>query len=120
MGNHDHFPIATYAQAFEKVYATWRDEKGLLFSHIPLHPSSIGTAKANIHGHIHSNPSPAPAVWVKDDGSLSIRPYFNISVEVTDYKPLHYDELLQRVEEAKKEYLKMHTTLPIDSLGGSR
>src|SRR5258708_5235503 len=27
LGNHDHFPIQTYVDVFEKVYATWRDEQ---------------------------------------------------------------------------------------------
>lgn len=109
LGNHDHFPIKTYIEAgFEKVYATWRDEQGLLFSHMPLHPTSIGSAKANIHGHIHQHDSPAPATWTGADGTLYVRPYVNISVEKTKYRPIHYDEIMKLVKEAKDDYFQEH------------
>ena len=102
LGNHDHFPIKTYLEAgFEKIYATWRDEQGLLFAHIPVHPSAIGSAKACIHGHIHQNDSPAPAIFEGKDGAKWIKPYVNISVEKTAYRPIHYDEIMARVEAAK-------------------
>lgn len=111
LGNHDHFPVETYLRAgFEKIYATWRDEGGILFSHIPVHPSAIGSARANVHGHIHSNKSPDPTVFTDKDGKVWIKPYINISVEVIDYKPVHYDELVKMIEKAKKDYLSMHTT----------
>lgn len=106
LGNHDHFPIKVYAQAFEKVYATWRDEQGLLFSHMPIHAGSIGSAQANIHGHIHQNTSPPPVVWIGNDGKKWIKPYVNICVEKTNYHPIHYDEVMQRVSLARENYLK--------------
>lgn len=111
LGNHDHFPIKTYLEAgFEKIYATWRDEGGLLFSHIPIHPGSMGSAKANIHGHIHERPSPSPVVWMGyPEAPLVqpyIKPYINICVEKTDYRPLHYDELLSLIQVAKDNYKK--------------
>ncbi len=99
LGNHDHFPIKVYAEVFEKVYATWRDDGGILFSHIPVHPTALGSAKANIHGHIHANKSPKPAERIGKYGKTEYVPYVNISVEVTDYRPLHYDEILTRVKE---------------------
>lgn len=39
----------------------------------------------NVHGHIHDKYSPAG-------------PYLNISVEQTDYKPIHIDELRLRIK----------------------
>lgn len=104
LGNHDHFPVKTYlAAGFEKVYATWRDECGILYSHMPVHPTSIGSAKANVHGHIHTNPSPKPAIYVDKDGKVWVKPYINVSVEATDYRPINFDELMARINKAKKE-----------------
>lgn len=95
LGNHDHFPTKVYLDAgFEKIYGTWRTEERLLFSHIPIHPASLGTSRANVHGHIHSNPDYEPVVM--DD---RIVPYINCSVEVIHYKPIHLDELFRRVNE---------------------
>ena len=103
LGNHDHFPIKTYIEAgFEKIYATWRDESGLIFSHFPLHPSSLGSATANVHGHVHQNPSPVPAVYVGKDQKVWIKPYINISVEVTDYRPISHEEIMERVKAVKE------------------
>lgn len=117
LGNHDHFPIKTYLEAgFEKIYATWRDEQGLLFSHIPIHPSCIGSARANIHGHIHTNASPPPATFTDKDGKIWIKPYINLCVEKTGYMPVHYDELNKLVEEAKTKWSQMHTTPKRESI----
>lgn len=101
LGNHDHFPIKVYLDAgFEKIYATWRDEQGLLFSHFPLHPTSLGSAKACIHGHIHQNDSPSPAMRLGKDGKWIIQPYINVSVEVTNYHPISVEEVNARVDKA--------------------
>lgn len=92
LGNHDHFPIKVYAEVFEKIYATWRIAQGLVFSHIPIHPRSLGSAIANVHGHIHDNPD-YDAVVIMD----RVVPYINVCVEAVNYRPVHLDELLSRV-----------------------
>jgi len=94
LGNHDHFPIKTYLEAgFEKIYATWRSEDGIIFSHIPIHPRSLGSAIANVHGHIHNIPDYDSAV-IAD----RIIPYINVCVEVMDYRPISRCELLNRIK----------------------
>ena len=103
LGNHDHFPIKVYLEIFEKIYATWRSDEGIICSHFPLHPSTLGSAIANVHGHIHQNPSPEP---VRFDGKehfdrrlpKKIVPYINVSVEVVNYTPVHLDEILAIVD----------------------
>ena len=102
LGNHDHFPIQTYVDAgFEKIYATWRDESGILFSHYPIHSSSLGSAIANVHGHIHQNKSPEPVMTIdKKTQRVRYQPYVNISVEAIGYKPVNYDTLLQMIRTA--------------------
>jgi calcineurin-like phosphoesterase family protein len=94
LGNHDHFSIKTYLDAgFEKIYATWRTEDNIIFSHIPIHPQSLGSVIANVHGHIHEAPEYEPA-FVND----RCIPYINVSMENIDYKPINREELLIRIK----------------------
>lgn len=105
LGNHDHWDTMVYLRAgFEKIYATWRDEQNIIYSHFPLHPSSLGGVQANVHGHIHSNPSPEPAVFHGKDGNLIIVPYINICVEWTNYHPINFDQLQERILQAREAY----------------
>src|SRR6266496_3172970 len=93
LGNHDHFPIEVYLRAgFEKVYATWRSYDKLIFSHIPIHPESMSSASGNVHGHIHTNPSPKPVLQLDKDKKVLVKPYVNVCVEVTGYRPINLDE----------------------------
>ena len=85
LGNHDHYDVRVYRNiGFEKVRAFHRHE-GLVYSHVPLHPVSIASDKviANVHGHIHRNAS-FPGK------------YLNACVEVTDYRPVSFDEVRTR------------------------
>lgn len=89
VGNHD--SITHLAPYFDKVML-WRQwpDLGLLFTHVPVHQSTLKESRhgnkfdhtINVHGHIHSNPSP--------DG-----PYRCVCVEQTDYSPVHIEELRQ-------------------------
>src|ERR1051325_11543971 len=54
MGNHDHYAMKHYLKYFEKVMAMQR-LNDLWFTHVPVHPQSLGRCKANVHGHIHNN-----------------------------------------------------------------
>lgn len=107
LGNHDHFPIKAYLEAgFEKIYATWRSEEGFICSHFPLHPRSLSTATANVHGHIHQAPEFEPVrfeEWKRDNGNVvpaRVVPYVNVSLEAINYKPIHLDEIMQRIRRA--------------------
>lgn len=113
-GNHDHFPIKTYILAgFEDVRATWRDDENIIYSHFPLHPSSLGTVRANVHGHIHDQNSPPPATWLnKVTGELHVAPYINVSCEKTDYTPISLDEIEIRIDLARKK-MDIDSTYPL-------
>ena len=87
LGNHDN---PKFLMPYFNSIALWKDlsSDGLIFSHAPLHPSTLAeshrfcTGKVlNVHGHIHSNPSP--------EG-----PYKWWSVEQINYTPVNLEELL--------------------------
>ncbi len=113
LGNHDHFHHEFYGEVFEKIFGTWRGIENLLFSHIPIHPNSMGSARANIHGHIHDHASPEPVtyipystIWNKDTPRTRARfqPYVNVCLEWTDYRPITLDEVNARVSRKIASY----------------
>lgn len=87
-GNHDIYKTREYLEFFEEICGV-RVIDRILFSHFPVHPSSLGPYVANVHGHIHEKDSPPPVMvtWGKDQNVKWV-PYINISVEKTDYKPV--------------------------------
>ena len=52
MGNHDIFDLKYYSEYFYDIKA-YRVFDGHVFSHIPVHPSSIERWRGNVHGHLH-------------------------------------------------------------------
>lgn len=83
LGNHDDARSAPL-QAFQKIclFRSFK-EFGLMLTHVPVHPSSIiraGEGAINIHGHIHTNPSPPG-------------PYKCVCVEQTNYTPVNIEKL---------------------------
>lgn len=92
LGNHDHLKTSIYMKAgFEKIRGSNMLD-GVLMTHYPVHPSSISyKVKANAHGHIHQNDSP--------DGQ-----YINCCVEVNEYSPIPFDEILTKAKKLKEQY----------------
>jgi calcineurin-like phosphoesterase family protein len=82
LGNHDHYDVGVYREAgFQKVRGS-NQLDGVLMTHYPTHPSSIGfRSVGNAHGHIHEKGSPVDA------------PYFNCSVEVIGYEPVPFEDV---------------------------
>lgn len=79
-GNHDIFRTRDYlAAGFEEISAS-RVLDGIIFTHIPIHPWSLGRFQGNVHGHIHERAPFGPR-------------YVNISVERTGYRPVSLDEV---------------------------
>lgn len=108
LGNHDLAKTGEYYSWFEKI-ASYRKIDGMMFSHIPIHPYSMGRSTANIHGHVHSNPGEFPPVlskkWLNDgEETRTISPYVNISVEVINYTPVSLGQVKEMVEEAIANY----------------
>ena len=87
VGNHDNVKFLAAGGFFEKImlWRVWQD-KGLLFTHVPIHQDSIHerivtSGGVNVHGHTHTNGSP--------DG-----PYKCVCTELTNYTPVHLEELI--------------------------
>lgn len=78
-GNHDIFPTKEYLKFFDEIHGV-RVFDRMVFSHFPLHPTSIERFAGNIHGHIHE----------LEAFSLS---HVNISVEQTNYTPITLDQV---------------------------
>lgn len=91
LGNHDNLDIEVYAKYFEKIFSSRRMDS-IMFTHIPIHPQGIIPPKliANVHGHLHNNQH-------RTLHELPCPPYLNISVELTDYRPIDLCEVKHRL-----------------------
>ncbi len=85
-GNHDIFKTKDYLKYFDEIYAS-RVLDGMIFTHIPIHPESLGRFSVNVHGHVHGQPQ----------GHYGLK-YYNVSVEVMDYTPVSLEELKKLVQ----------------------
>lgn len=99
LGNHDQLASSRYLKAgFEKLHgvATFQPKGSgvrVVLSHVPLDVSQTYRYDANIHGHVHSKPSPTP--W-----------HVGVSVErCIDRtglpRPMAWEELLPEVRQAR-------------------
>jgi len=90
-GNHDRETVTWYKRyGIEEVHGGefWRYSPYVLLSHRP-YPTK--RPYINIHGHIHNN---LQEIEPRDV-------YVNVSVEVTGYKPVYLDELIEKVRRGK-------------------
>lgn len=108
LGNHDHFPFSVYIDCgFEKIQASHVHDN-ILFTHIPIHPRSMGRFIANVHGHTHAAAPYDPVlrvnyeeVWEgKEQVVTGVSPYINICVEQTHYAPISLEEVKGRIKAA--------------------
>jgi calcineurin-like phosphoesterase family protein len=64
---------------------------GMILSHIPIHPESLGRFGVNIHGHLHTN-------RVMIDDEIDPR-YHCVCVEQTDFAPILFEDVIKRIEQ---------------------
>lgn len=88
-GNHDLLDAKDYLQYFRDIRGT-HQVKGLLMSHIPIHPESLGRWGFNVHGHLHAN-------VITHNGRPDPR-YINVSVENINYTPISLEEIRERTK----------------------
>ena len=101
LGNHDLDTVEHYREWFEKVMS-YRVLDRLIFSHVPIHPMSLGRFQANIHGHTHHQVLPASIVcdhkgYGERDRTV---PFINVCVEQIDYRPVSLDWIKAKVARA--------------------
>ena len=90
-GNHDIFRTKDYLKYFDEIYAS-RVLDGMIFTHIPIHPESMGRFTANVHGHVHGQPQ----------GKYGPK-YYNVSVEIVGYTPVSLEDLKVRIRKFQEE-----------------
>jgi len=102
-GNHDIFKDTDYREHFRELRA-YHVMNGLILSHIPVHPESLGRFGCNIHGHLHANRVLKPRGVDARTGAIlysaEIDPrYHNVSVEqLPDFAPILFEDVLKRIE----------------------
>jgi len=103
-GNHDIFKDQDYRDVgFDSLYGVRVFTDQFILSHIPLHPDCITHRfKVNVHGHLHAN----EVMWTRTNmvhgtmTGLVTEPdprYLCVSVEHTDYEPLSFEEVDDRI-----------------------
>lgn len=84
VGNHDDIKNPELHRYFQKIYL-WRvfKEFNMVLTHVPLHRDSFRKVDYNVHGHTHNNGSPSEE-------------YRCVCVELTNYTPVHIEEVVRR------------------------
>lgn len=111
LGNHDKYANldgeyrTLYKEFFTHIIGhskQWRlnhlnimlDDDCVVLSHEPQ--QHLGIAQYNIYGHHHNNMIRYADKFIGDyDWLFGLDTHFNVGVELTDYKPVSYDELKQ-------------------------
>ena len=94
LGNHDteKVNIRDIAFSYDAVHSMM-NKRDSIFTHCPIHPDEFRKQSLNIHGHLHDK-------VIHKKGAMLMVPntkYFNACVEHTDYKPITYAEIMQRL-----------------------
>jgi calcineurin-like phosphoesterase family protein len=102
-GNHDIFRDDEYRKYFRELRA-YHVMNGMILSHIPVHPESLGRFGVNIHGHTHANRVMKPRGVDSQSGEIlysnEIDPrYWCACVEQTDFAPILFEDAIKRIEE---------------------
>jgi calcineurin-like phosphoesterase family protein len=102
-GNHDIFRLSDYTPYFRDVRGC-HVMNGMILTHIPISKDSLARFGCNIHGHTHGNRvRKLRGVNVKTGEMLysdEIDPdYFCVCVEQTDFTPILFEEVMQRIKD---------------------
>ena len=100
-GNHDIFKDEDYRKVgFEQIHGVRVFVDKFILSHIPLHPDCVTERfRVNVHGHLHANEVMS---WQVIDEDIVYKPdprYLCVCVEQTDFTPLHFDEVEERIQQ---------------------
>jgi calcineurin-like phosphoesterase family protein len=100
-GNHDIFKDEDYREVgFQQIHGVRVFVDKFILSHIPLHPDCVSERfRVNVHGHLHANEVMS---WQVIDEDIVYKPdprYLCVCVEQTDFTPLHFDEVEERIQQ---------------------
>jgi calcineurin-like phosphoesterase family protein len=95
-GNHDIFKDTDYREHFRELRA-YHVMNGMILSHIPIHPESLGRFGVNIHGHLHANRVMLPGFNGKITDIVDVR-YHCVCVEQTNFAPILFEDVIKRIE----------------------
>ena len=96
-GNHDIFRDDEYRLYFRELRA-YHVMNGMILSHIPIHPESLGRFGVNIHGHTHANRVMVPLATSGVLDRIDTR-YHCVCVEQTpDFAPILFEDVIKRIE----------------------
>ncbi len=95
-GNHDIFKDTDYREHFRDLRA-YHVMNGMILSHIPIHPESLGRFGVNIHGHLHANRVMHVGFNGKQTDVVDTR-YHCVCVEQTDFAPILFEDVIRRIE----------------------
>ena len=100
-GNHDIFRDTEYREHFRELRA-YHVLNGMILSHIPVHPDSLGRFGVNIHGHLHANRVRRASGVDAETGEVlygdqpDVR-YHCVCVEQTDFRPILLEDVVKRI-----------------------
>ncbi len=86
IGNHDEYSPKRYRRIGFDIAAQRIEFPYFVVSHEPMPLEYL--KKFNVHGHIHNN-------------MIDPRNYKNVCVELTNYRPIHFDEVLAHINTYK-------------------
>ena len=96
-GNHDIFRDEDYTPYFRSLRG-YHVMNGMILSHIPIHPDSIGRFGVNIHGHTHANRVMVPLAMSGVLDRIDTR-YHCVCVEQTpDFAPILFEDVVNRIK----------------------
>ena len=105
-GNHDIFKDEDYREVgFEQIHGVRVFVDKFIMSHIPLHPDCVSERfRVNVHGHLHANEVMRTRTNMVHGymTGLVTEPdpqYLCVCVEQTDFTPLHFDEVEERIQQ---------------------
>jgi calcineurin-like phosphoesterase family protein len=97
-GNHDIFQDRDYKPYFRSLRG-YHVMDGMILSHIPVHPESLGRFGVNIHGHLHANRVMRDLATSGRTDVIDPR-YHNVSVEqLPDFAPILFEDVVKRIKD---------------------
>jgi calcineurin-like phosphoesterase family protein len=94
-GNHDIFKDEDYNKYFRSLRG-YHVMNGMILSHIPVHPESLGRFGVNIHGHLHATRVMRDLVHCGRTDVIDTR-YHCVCVEQTDFAPILFEDVIARI-----------------------